>query len=118
AGAREARYAALSQLAEHFGARTVLLGHTLDDQAETVLLGLTRGSGGRSLQGMRSGFQVDEGEPRRVLWDSRVEDTPDGPVTSTLGYDEYRHSTYFVRPLLAIRRSQTEAACRAEGIEW
>ncbi len=56
AGAREARYAALEQLAAHFGAPTVLLGHTLDDQAETVLLGLTRGSGGRSIAGMRPGF--------------------------------------------------------------
>jgi len=58
AAAREARYAVLKQVAEHLGARRVLLGHTLDDQAETVLLGLARGSGGRSLQGMRPAFGV------------------------------------------------------------
>ena len=56
AAAREARYAALEQLADHFGSSVVLLGHTLDDQAETVLLGLTRGSGGRSIAGMRVAF--------------------------------------------------------------
>jgi tRNA(Ile)-lysidine synthase len=82
AAAREARYAALEELAGRFRAATVLLGHTLDDQAETVLLGLTRGSGGRSIAGMRPGF---------------------GP---------------FLRPLLGITRAETEAACRAEGIEW
>ena len=86
AGAREARYAALTQLALHFGADVVLLGHTLDDQAETVLLGLTRGSGGRSLQGMRRRFELG--------------------------------GVLFGRPLLDLTRMQTEAACRADGIDW
>jgi tRNA(Ile)-lysidine synthase len=82
AAAREARYAVLEEVAERFDASVVLLGHTRDDQAETVLLGLTRGSGGRSLAGMRPAF------------------------------DRFR------RPLLDVRRAQTEAACRAEGLEW
>ncbi|WNI16075.1 tRNA lysidine(34) synthetase TilS [Actinacidiphila sp. ITFR-21] len=52
AAARDARYAALDATAERRGAAAVLLGHTRDDQAETVLLGLARGSGTRSLSGM------------------------------------------------------------------
>src|SRR5690606_30570629 len=50
AAARTARYEALSTAR---GEAPVLLGHTLDDQAETVLLGLGRGSGPRSIAGMR-----------------------------------------------------------------
>ena len=53
AAARRARYEALTAAAS--GDEVILLGHTLDDQAETVLLGLARGSGTRSLAGMPAG---------------------------------------------------------------
>lgn len=76
--ARTARYRVLSDT----GADAVLLAHTLDDQAETVLLGLGRGSGPRSISGMA---EVDG------LWR---------------------------RPLLAMRRADTEQICRASGLDW
>ena len=86
AAAREARYAALRAAARDVGAATVLLAHTLDDQAETVLLGLARGSGAASLGGM-----------------APVREDADG--------------LRWVRPLLAVRRATTRAACVATGLE-
>lgn len=81
ADARTARYAAIEEVAGRVGAALVLIGHTRDDQAEQVLLGLSRGSGARSLSGM--------------------------PV----------RRDRFVRPLLALPRATTLAACAAYGIE-
>lgn len=80
--ARSARYAALEAVADAEGAVVVLLGHTADDQAESVLLGLARGSGARSLAGMRASV----GRWRR--------------------------------PLLGLRRTETEEVCAAQGTTW
>jgi tRNA(Ile)-lysidine synthase len=94
AAAREARYAALADAATRAGAAAVLLGHTLDDQAETVLLGLARGSGAASLSGMAPARQGH----------------PTGPEDEATG-------TLWLRPLLGVRRAATHAACAAQGLE-
>jgi tRNA(Ile)-lysidine synthase len=90
AAARAARYGALDAVADRLRATTVLVGHTLDDQAETVLLGLARGSGTRSLAGM-----------------APVSGSP-AAAASTEG--RYR------RPLLAVERAVTTAACADLGL--
>jgi tRNA(Ile)-lysidine synthase len=71
AAARAGRYALLDQIRERFDAESVLLGHTRDDQAETVLMGLARGSGGRAIAGMRRAFD----HYRRPLLDVSHADT-------------------------------------------
>lgn len=54
AAARNARRTAFTNVLTEHKAKAILLGHTLEDQGETVLLGLARGSGARSLSGMRA----------------------------------------------------------------
>lgn len=67
AAAREARYAALRAAGRDAGAVAILTAHTLDDQAETVLLGLARGAGAASLQGMAETSELDGIALRRPL---------------------------------------------------
>jgi tRNA(Ile)-lysidine synthase len=71
AAARDARYGAILAAVTDTGARCALLAHTLDDQAETVLLGLARGSGPGSLMGM----EADAGLLRRPLLGIRRTET-------------------------------------------
>lgn len=80
AAARRARYAALAELAGDVSgalsgsaaAAPVLLGHTADDQAETVLLGLARGSGPRSIAGMRP-WRAPWGRPLLAITRAQTE---------------------------------------------
>jgi tRNA(Ile)-lysidine synthase len=88
--ARRARYEFLAEAARACGARVVLAAHTLDDQAETVLLRLLRGSGAAGLAGMR----------------------PERPLDPTGG-------VILRRPLVGwARRAETVEYCRARGVEF
>ena len=82
--ARDARRAALRAIGVREGA-PILLGHTMDDQAETVLLRLARGSGPSSLRAIAPLSRDDDG----VTW---------------------------LRPLLTLRRTDTEEACAQAGL--
>lgn len=101
AAARQARYAVLEEIAERVGAVAVLLGHTRDDQAETVLLGLTRGSGGRSIAGMRRGFDVF----RRPLLDVSRDDTVTACQVEGIEYWDDPHNSDPAYTRVRVRRT-------------
>jgi len=84
AAARAERYVALEAFALKVKAKYTMLGHTLDDQAETVLLGLARGSGAKSLAGM-SAISAD-GKYLRPLLNIRREQTVSFCVDSNLEF--------------------------------
>lgn len=90
--ARELRYDFLARTAQECGARIVAVGHTADDQVETVLMHILRGSGLSGLAGMLP----------RSPW----------PTTTS-----ERRDLALVRPLLEVRRFETEAYCRETGHE-
>jgi tRNA(Ile)-lysidine synthase len=88
--ARETRYGFLAQAARDAGCQAVAVGHTRDDQAETLLLHLLRGSGLRGLAAM-------------------APSTP-WPVAGS------EEAPRLVRPLLCLSREDTEASCREAGL--
>jgi tRNA(Ile)-lysidine synthase len=90
--ARTLRYAALCQIARELGARIIATGHTRDDQAETVFLRASRGSGMRGLAGMRA-----------------FASAPSWPEGRGLGV---------ARPLLSARRKELRDFLAARRAAW
>ena len=83
--ARQVRYRFFAEVAQEVGASRVAVGHTADDQAETILMHLVRGAGPAGLLGMRP----------LTIW------TSPGAAGLTV-----------IRPLLAVSREETRAYCR------
>jgi tRNA(Ile)-lysidine synthase TilS/MesJ len=101
ARARELRYALLDDAA---GEAVVLLGHTRDDQAETVLLGLLRGSGARALSGMAP----VRGRYRRPLLDLPRETVRQACAEAGLTPHEDPHNADPAFTRVAVRRLLAE----------
>jgi len=95
--ARRARYAFLANLARRMGSGTVAVAHNADDQVETVLMHLLRGSGLAGLRGMRPMSWVDE---MRLV---------DGVAQG--------HRVRLLRPLLYVPRAEIEAYCQIYGLQ-
>jgi len=115
--ARNARYEFLARTAENAQAFAVLTGHTVNDQAETFLLNLLRGSGPDGLGGMRpvrdlESEMVKRRESRSGTFSSNTE-----PLSPFLPFAE--SPVLLIRPLLSwAKRKDTENFCHHRGIEF
>jgi tRNA(Ile)-lysidine synthase len=109
--ARDLRYSFFRELISSGAVSKVMTAHTLDDQAETVLMRIVRGTGTAGLAGIYPLLCGDEAVPRlghALVANSR---TGQSPVPT-------RPGPQIVRPLLGIRRCEIEEYLRALGQAW
>ena len=116
AAARELRYEFFCKLARQGRVVKIATAHTLDDQAETVLLRIFRGTGIRGLAGIHPRVQLLA--PTEEM--RSIHDAAGGAKTrkAATAHDEPRQACEVVRPLLAFRRAQLREYLQARGQSW
>jgi tRNA(Ile)-lysidine synthase len=113
AAARELRYRYFRRLMTEERLNCIATGHTLDDQAETVLLRLVRGAGTRGLAGIYPGISFNP--LRQPRW-YQVKLSQDELTNHQFSVNSSRFSV--IRPLLRTGREQLETYLREIGQEW
>src|SRR5437016_3508462 len=127
AAARQLRYRYFQRLMEKERLNCVATGHTLDDQAETVLLRMVRGAGTRGLAGIYPELTYPNSLDKRSIFAQPTH--PQAIVESTLSESTFSDSMFpqllvsgsqfsVIRPLLRTGRTQLEAYLREIGQDW
>jgi len=102
--ARELRYAFLARVAREVGAGRIAVGHTRDDQVETILMHILRGAGTSGLRGLVPCSPLD--------YESQGISSRDSSLSSPAPMQSGRGNLLVVRPLLDITREETASYCR------
>ncbi|MCG3119770.1 MAG: tRNA(Ile)-lysidine synthase [bacterium] len=119
--ARELRYQALENFRQEWQGRAIVTAHTRDDQAETILDHLLRGSGLAGLAGMAADAEIlygDLSDKSSHVVVAHLEGESSTNVRPLKGQLRTQRRTKILRPLLPFSKAELEAYARERGLQW